>query len=226
MSTDVVPLVFERGPVDGPPVLLIHGLGSDACGTWKDSGACRALDAAGFGWIAPDLPGHGKSAKPHDAAAYELPALVRKVLAVLDDVGVAVADVVGYSLGAHVALAIATTHPERVRRLVLGGIGSTATLPPAVVAQFLTRLPPSVDRDAVRACVAGVARSKVSCTSDVCAPTLLIAGADDRLAMAGIDALAAAIDGARVVRVPGRNHFNVLTAEPFKQTICGFLREH
>ncbi|HEX7325055.1 MAG TPA: alpha/beta fold hydrolase [Rhodanobacteraceae bacterium] len=225
MPTDVVPLAFERGPVDGSRVLLIHGLGSDARGTWKDTGVCRALDAAGFGWIAPDLPGHGKSAKPHDAAAYALPVLVRNVLAVLDGIGVAVADVVGYSLGAHVALAIAAAHPERVRRLVLGGIGSAATLPPAVVAQFLTRLPPSADRDAVSACVAGVARSEVSRTGDVRAPALLIAGAADRLAMAGIDALASAIADARVVRVPGRNHFNVLTAQPFKQAICTFLQE-
>lgn len=69
-----------------------------------------------------DLRGHGRSGKPHAAAAYAMPLVVEDVLAVLDADGAGLAHVVGYSFGSRVAFALAAQEPERVASLVaLGG---------------------------------------------------------------------------------------------------------
>ena len=113
-----------------PPVLAVHGFGSDAEHTWGSTGHLRALTVAGRTVIAPDLLGHGRSDKPHDPAAYSLSGLVDDLAAVVDRLGVAEVDVIGYSLGARLAIALAgpgldsaapTSRAVAVRRLVLGG---------------------------------------------------------------------------------------------------------
>ena len=54
----------------GRPVLLLHGLFSNATNNWLRYGTARALADAGFRIIMPDFRAHGASAAPHDAAAY------------------------------------------------------------------------------------------------------------------------------------------------------------
>ena len=51
-------------------VVLLHGLFSDAETNWIKFGHAATIAAAGFRVIMPDLRAHGRSAKPHDAAAY------------------------------------------------------------------------------------------------------------------------------------------------------------
>jgi len=115
---------------DRPPVLAVHGFGSDAEHTWGSTGHLRALTVAGRTVIAPDLLGHGRSDKPHDPAAYSLSGLVDDLAAVVDRLGAAEVDVIGYSLGARLAFDLAgpgldsaapTSRAVAVRRLVLGG---------------------------------------------------------------------------------------------------------
>src|SRR5581483_2333998 len=89
------------------------------------AGRSRSSGPAG---PAPDLRGHGRSDKPHDPEAYRSSVLVGDLVGALDAAGVAEADVVGYSLGGELALELATRHPERVRRLVAGGIGERRPL--------------------------------------------------------------------------------------------------
>jgi pimeloyl-ACP methyl ester carboxylesterase len=99
---------------DGPPVLLMNGLGAhtDMWGPLE-----QALQ--GFRLISFDAPGAGRSATPL------LPVSVRRVARlaalVLDTVGVEQADVLGYSMGGIVAQQLAADAPDRVRRLVLAG---------------------------------------------------------------------------------------------------------
>jgi pimeloyl-ACP methyl ester carboxylesterase len=109
----------------GPVVVLLHGWASDAKANWRETGVAGALEAAGFTGVLPDARGHGRSDKPHDPAAYRPPANARDVVAVLDDLGVASADLVGYSMGSTTAISVAPLEPQRVRRLVLGGAGAT-----------------------------------------------------------------------------------------------------
>lgn len=114
---------FLRGG-SGPVLLLVHGIG-DSSRTWAP---VLPLLAEHFTVIAPDLLGHGDSAKPR--ADYSLGGFangMRDLLAVLD---VDRATVVGHSLGGGIALQLAYQYPELCERLVLvssGGLGAEVT---------------------------------------------------------------------------------------------------
>lgn len=100
-----------------PVILLIHGLAGNSR-TWKDVMPALAED---FTVLAPDLLGHGESAKPE--GDYSLGAFasgLRDLLAVLD---LGPVTVIGQSLGGGIAMQLAYQHPELVDRLVLVGSG-------------------------------------------------------------------------------------------------------
>ncbi len=103
--------VFGRR--DGPPVLMIQGLGTDSRG-W-------ALQRMAFGrryrCYTLDNRGTGRSDRP--AGPYSLEVMARDALAVLDAEGVERAHVVGASMGGVIAQIIGVLHPDRVRSLVL-----------------------------------------------------------------------------------------------------------
>src|SRR4051812_33301506 len=101
----------------GPPLLLIHGIG-DSSETWLE--VIPEL-ARRHTVIAPDLLGHGESAKPRaDYAVAAYACGMRDLLSVLD---VDRVTVVGHSLGGGIALQFAYQFPERCERLVLVGSG-------------------------------------------------------------------------------------------------------
>lgn len=99
---------------DGPPVLLLHGLGAT-----KGSFLPTVAALAGrFRTIAVDLPGFGDSYKPL-GAAYHPPFFARSVVELMDALGIERAHVVGNSMGGRAALEIGLRHPDRAGRLVL-----------------------------------------------------------------------------------------------------------
>jgi pimeloyl-ACP methyl ester carboxylesterase len=107
---------YRRGG-DGDTVLLIHGLAGSSR-TWR---ATQPSLARTHDVIAPDLLGHGESAKP--MGDYSLGAFasgLRDLLAVLE---VPSATIVGHSFGGGVAMQLAYQHPELCDRLVLVGSG-------------------------------------------------------------------------------------------------------
>jgi len=96
----------------GDPIVLLHGVGMN-----KAFWAPQIEDLArGCHVIACDLLGHGNSALP--PAGVGLAAYGDAVLAVLDRLEIANANVVGHSLGALIAIDLALRHPQRVSRLV------------------------------------------------------------------------------------------------------------
>ena len=107
---------------EGEPVVLLHGFTSSTSGNWQQPGIWGAILETGKKLIGLDARGHGRSDKPTEPAAYENQAMVRDVGALFDHLQLASADVVGYSMGAMTAVRFAATD-QRVRRLVLGGIG-------------------------------------------------------------------------------------------------------
>ena len=94
----------------GEPVVLVHGF-TNTADIWSASGITQDL-ARSYRVIALDMRGHGKSDKPHDAARYGRE-MGLDVIRLLDHLGIQRANVVGYSLGAHVTSQLLTLHPER-----------------------------------------------------------------------------------------------------------------
>ncbi len=99
---------------DGVPVLLIHGW-PDSARLWRHQ--VPVLTAGGFRVITPDMRGFGRSERPGDVAAYRLRTVVADVSAVLDQLGIDQAHVVGHDWGAAVAWLTAMLCPDRVRTL-------------------------------------------------------------------------------------------------------------
>ncbi|MGH0030633.1 MAG: alpha/beta fold hydrolase [Myxococcota bacterium] len=108
--------VVEAGPVDGAPVVLLHGF-PEFWLAWEAQIA--PLARAGFRVIVPDQRGHNASDKPAELSAYRLEALVGDVLGLLDARGHDRAYVAGHDLGASVAWRLVLLHPERVRAAVI-----------------------------------------------------------------------------------------------------------
>jgi pimeloyl-ACP methyl ester carboxylesterase/uncharacterized protein (DUF952 family) len=109
--------VVEAGPVNGSPVLLLHGF-PDFWYGWRHQ--LPALARAGYRVIAPDQRGYAGSDRPAGVAAYALPRLLADALHLLDALGEPGAvHVVGHDWGGAIAWALATGHPERVRSLTV-----------------------------------------------------------------------------------------------------------
>lgn len=112
--------VSYRTGGDGPVVLLIHGMAASSS-SWVP---VLDLLAPHVTYVAPDLPGHGRSDKPR--GDYSLGAYAAFLRDLLVTLGHDRATVVGTSLGGGIAMQFAYQHPERVERLGLvcaGGLG-------------------------------------------------------------------------------------------------------
>jgi pimeloyl-ACP methyl ester carboxylesterase len=102
----------------GDPIVLIHGNGG-RLEAWSDYGVFPAF-ARDHRVIAFDVRGHGKSAKPHDPAAYG-PEMGLDIVRLLDHLGINRAHIIGYSMGAVIAAKLLTTHPDRFITATLSG---------------------------------------------------------------------------------------------------------
>ena len=112
--------VFYRAAGSGPVVVLVHGITSTS-NTWSN---VLPYLAERFTVIAPDLLGHGESAKPR--GDYSLGAYASGIRDLLIALGHERATFVGHSLGGGVAMQLAYQFPEHCERLVLvssGGLG-------------------------------------------------------------------------------------------------------
>ena len=118
---------------EGPPIVLIHGITSSSR-SWEEVGTRLAERHT---VLAPDLIGHGQSAKPR--GDYSMGAFASGVRDLMIALGIGPSTIVGHSLGGGVAMQFAYQFPERTERLSLissGGLGSdvhfllrAATLP-------------------------------------------------------------------------------------------------
>lgn len=235
----------DSGPNgDGPCMVLVHGFSSNRRENWKRLGWYDALNAKRIRCVAFDCRGHGESAKPHDPALYGRADMARDAFALMDALDIRRAHLMGFSMGAHLALAATLIDPSRVRRLILGGVGATllAPEPPddrmarAMEAEDAATIDDPMlrsfrhfadeqreDRLALAACSRG-ARFPVdrAALATVAAPTLVVAGARDALA-GPPGPLAQAIPGAHAETLPGCDHFSAIAHALFKATVFDFL---
>lgn len=131
VSTPTLAYLRVGGTTD-EVVVLLHGVGSSAS-TWSEM---LPLIDPRYTVVAPDYRGHGHSDSP--AAPYTLDDFVGDLIRLLDELGVAAAHIVGFSIGALFAEATALAHPERVLSLVL--LNSIGARTEAEQARSLERL--------------------------------------------------------------------------------------
>lgn len=104
-----------QGPENGPPVVLVHGLGGRA-EDWRM--LAPYLAQAGFRVYMPDLLGYGRSERPADFS-YSVRDEAAAVAAFMDAEGLKQVDLGGWSMGGWIVQIMAATHPERVRKLMI-----------------------------------------------------------------------------------------------------------
>jgi pimeloyl-ACP methyl ester carboxylesterase len=107
---------------EGRPVVLLHGLFSNAFTNWIRYGHAAAIAAAGLRVIMLDFRAHGKSDAPHDPTSYPPDILVADGLALVAHLGLADFDLGGYSLGGRTAVRM-VVEGAKPGRLVICGMG-------------------------------------------------------------------------------------------------------
>jgi pimeloyl-ACP methyl ester carboxylesterase len=228
-----------------PPVILIHGAGGHHL-HWPPE--IRRL--TGQRMIAPDLPGHGKS---DGVGRQSIADYAQCVLDLLDALYLHKAVIVGHSMGAAIALSLALDHPRRVLGLGLIGGGarlrvspdliqntaSPSTLPHALQAiaemSFSPKVEPRLKQLAMQRMTA--TRSTVlngdflACDhfdvmerlSKIRLPTLVMCGADDRMApLRYSEYLSLSIKHAQLVVIPDAGHM-VMIEKP--KEVAGVLSD-
>jgi pimeloyl-ACP methyl ester carboxylesterase len=243
---------FQHGSVEiayldegeGEPIVLVHGFASTKEVNWVQPGWVATLTRAGRRAIALDNRGHGESTKLYDPAEYHTDKMADDVLALMDHLGLDRADAMGYSMGARICAFLAVKRPERVRSLILGGLGihlvDGVGLPESI-AEALEA--PSLDdvtdaqgrtfrafaeqtksdRKALAACIRG---SRQTLTREQAAgirvPVLIAIGTKDPVA-GSAQALAKLIPGAQALDIPGRDHMLAVGDKVFKAGALEFL---
>ena len=229
----------------GDPILLIHGFASNATVNWVDTGWVRHLTREGFRVIALDNRGHGNSAKLYTPADYGTPRMAEDARRLLDHLGIARADVMGYSMGARVTAFLAMTHPGRVRSAIFGGLGINMVRPMAGTGPIAAALEaPSIDAvtnptartfrafadstrsdlEALAACMRG-SRDPIASEAlrALACPVLVAVGSDDVIGGSAAD-LAAIIPGAEALVIEGRDHMKAVGDRHYKEGVIQFLR--
>jgi pimeloyl-ACP methyl ester carboxylesterase len=246
-SLDDVEIAYYRwGPPTGRPLVLLHGFISSTQHSWEERGVVAALVSAGHRVVAIDHRGHGRSGKPHDPALYGETKMACDVIRLLDIIDAPEVGMVGYSMGAVVAL-IATACDKRIGRLAIGGVGaSVAALADterqaherkAIVAALRADDPATItsravgfrtfadyvggDRLALAAQAEALHRQPLP-LDRITVPTLILAGDADVLAP-GPEKLAGAIPGSSLQVVPG-DHLGVPAGAPFISALVEFFR--
>jgi pimeloyl-ACP methyl ester carboxylesterase len=226
---------------EGPPVVLLHGLFSNATVNWFKFGHAARIAAAGYRVIAPDLRAHGDSGAPHDAIHYPPDVLVDDLSDLIDQLALDQFDLGGFSLGARTSVR-AVVAGLRPQRLVLGGMGlaglagwqrrgdffhrAIAEFESAkrgddtwLAIQFMKTM--GVDRVAAGHLLHSFTDTDPALLARVTMPTLVVCGADDRDNGSAPD-LANALPHARYAEIPG-THMSSVTEAALGEAIADFL---
>jgi 2-succinyl-6-hydroxy-2,4-cyclohexadiene-1-carboxylate synthase len=135
----------------GLPLVLLHGF-TGSCESWR-----RLVPRLSeqFQVICIDLPGHGRTPAPADPARCALPMVADDIARILVEHGAAPAHLLGYSMGARLALGVALLHPDVVRSLILesGSPGLASEAERAERRASDTALAERIERDGIAAFV-------------------------------------------------------------------------
>jgi len=226
---------------DGPPVVLLHGLFSDAETNWIRFGHAAAIAERGFRVIMPDLRAHGTSARPHDPAAYPSDILVDDGLSLIAHLGLGNFDLGGYSLGGRTAarMVVRGAAPERLAiggmgldgmlhtaaravhfKAILDGLGTHPRGSPEWMAEAFLKTTGG-DPQALRPLLDSFADTSETELRTIAMPALVVSGAEDQ-DNGSAEALARLLPQGIYVEVPG-NHMSAVTKADLGHAIADFL---
>jgi pimeloyl-ACP methyl ester carboxylesterase len=244
--------IFHHGSValayldegEGEPIVLIHGFASNKEVNWVYPGWVTTLTSAGRRVIALDSRGHGASSKLYDPAAYHTSIMADDVRALIEHLGIGIAgaDIMGYSMGARITAFLALANSPRAA--ILGGLGMGLVQgvgsPETIAVALEARSPADVrdtqgaqfrafaeqtksDLKALAACIRG---SRQTLTREevgrVAVPTLVAVGSKDPIA-GSAQTLAALIPHAQTLDIPDRDHMLAVGDRVFKSGVLAFL---
>jgi pimeloyl-ACP methyl ester carboxylesterase len=238
---DLAPTAEDRDE----PIVLVHGFASNHTVNWGSTLWTQTLTRDGRRVVALDNRGHGESQKFYEPGDYSLIDMANDVIDLLDHLGIATADVMGYSMGARITSFVASDHPARVRSAILGGLGmrilmsdtNYRAIAEAMEAPSLQDLTDPTQRTfrafaeqtqsdlrALAACMRGTRQLLTEEELQaIRVPLLVAAGTNDPLARDYRD-LANLIPGAQVLEIPGRDHQLAVGDKVHRQGVLDFLR--
>jgi pimeloyl-ACP methyl ester carboxylesterase len=225
----------------GRPVVLLHGLFSNATVNWIKFGHAAVIAARGFRVIMPDLRAHGDSAAPHDPAAYPEDVLANDCADLVAHLGLTDFDLGGFSLGARTSVR-AVTAGMKPARLILGGMGLEGLTGGARRRDFFLRAIAEFDTakrgDDTWLAIQFMKTMKVDCAAAalllrtfvdtpremlaaITMQTLVVCGEDDA-DNGSAPALAAELADARLATIPG-THMSSVTEKAMGEAMAEFL---
>jgi pimeloyl-ACP methyl ester carboxylesterase len=241
-ASDGVELAFHEVG-EGRPVILLHGLFSDAQMNWIKFGHAERIAAAGFRVIMPDLRAHGQSGKPYGAEHYPSGILARDLRELVEHLGLHDFDLGGFSLGARTVVE-AVGEGLRPRKAVLGGAGLEGLRnwkhrkdffveaiamfdevqrgdPHWLSIQFMKSQ--KVDRTAAALLLESFEDSRPEWLAAFTMPTLVVCGSEDD-DNGSAEELAEALPNAIFEEIPG-THMSSVTKPELGEAIARFLAE-
>jgi pimeloyl-ACP methyl ester carboxylesterase len=239
-TSDSVDLAYHEVG-HGRPVILLHGLFSDANMNWIKFGHAARIAADGFRVIMPDLRAHGLSGKPHGAEHYPKGILARDLRELIAHLRFAEFDLGGFSLGARTTVE-GVGEGLRPRRAILGGAGleglrnwrrrKTFFLEAIAMFDTVQRGDPhwlsiqfmksqKVDRVAAALLLESFEDAFMSWLDSFTMPTLVVCGDQDD-DNGSAEELANVLPNAVFREVPG-THMSSVTKPEFGEAIAGFL---
>jgi pimeloyl-ACP methyl ester carboxylesterase len=236
--------VAPEAPDLGQPIVLIHGFASNHRINWVNPRWVETLSKAGRRVVAFDNRGHGESEKLYDPEAYRSDAMARDAANLIDHLQIERADVMGYSMGARIASFLALAKPERVRTLILGGLGDRLVkgvglplgIAEAMEAPSLDALSNPTQRmfrafaeqtksdlAALAACIRGSRQTLDEAeVARIACPALVAVGTRDEVA-GDPHRLAAMFPRGQALEIPGRDHNLAVGDKAYKAGALAFL---
>ncbi len=229
---------------EGAPIVLVHGFASTHAANWINPGWVAQLLDMGRQVVMYDLRGHGQSALLYDPEAYRLPQLAQDLKNLIAHLGLEKPAVMGYSLGAMIALRLGVDAPNVAGSIIAAGVGEKLYQPPEhiapIVDALLTDEPTRTtdlaamafrifadqnnqDRQALAACFQ---RAREPFSPDVLAqitcPVLVVAGEKDVLA-GDPYILASSIPSGEAALIPRRDHMRAVGDKAFFEIVRTYL---
>ncbi|RYG02214.1 MAG: alpha/beta fold hydrolase [Chitinophagaceae bacterium] len=236
LSFDKIKIYYEdKG--EGFPVVLVHGF-INTGDTWKRTELLKTLQEQGFRVITLDMRGNGKSDKPHNSEAYAKDAEAKDIIGLVGYLKISSYDVVGYSRGSIITARL-LVHDKRIRKAVIGGMGTDFTNPDwprrimfyrALSGDSIAELAGVVkyikDSKLDQQALAMMQKEQPSTPQSVLAkfkqPILVVVGDADEDKAKAKD-LAAIFPNAQYVIVPG-DHGGAMRSKEFAAEVISFLK--